>query len=208
MILEFLKEYMRQNNMSKNNLREDVNTLEYIDTMKADLTNDIKKTEDDIRQIMKSKSAVVGSEQDDIVKKQLYDKQLKMAQDKLKNKKEMLSKTDATQKDFVDMDKKEKELETKEPIEEEGVALPKQEVQPQIEKPKKKSVLVNFDKNTDNPFSVKFSERGFTVNDTRMSFENLEIALSKNYNVVLDGGNGLVLDAVRMQKILKYKDRV
>ncbi len=56
------------------------------------------------------------------------------------------------------------------------------------------------------PFQVLFSERGFLFNDTRLSFEELETALSKNYNIVLNSGNGLVLDAVRMQKIMKYKN--
>jgi chromosome segregation ATPase len=72
----------------------------------------------------------------------------------------------------------------------------------------KKSVLVNFDKSTDQPFQVKFTERGFLIGDTRLSFEILEVAVSKEFNITLNNGTGLVLDAVRMQKILKYKDRV
>lgn len=69
-------------------------------------------------------------------------------------------------------------------------------------KPKK----VIFDKSTGSPFEVVFSERGFLIEDTRMSFEDLETAISKNYNITLNGGKGTVLDAVKMQKILKYKD--
>lgn len=76
----------------------------------------------------------------------------------------------------------------------------------QLDKPTRKPTKVNFDKNTDNPFSVVFSERGFLLNGTRLSFEELETAISKNYNITLDGGNGMALDAVKMQKILKYKD--
>lgn len=75
-----------------------------------------------------------------------------------------------------------------------------------VEQPKRKPVKVNFDKNSDSPFSAIFSERGFEINGTRLSFEELETAISKNYNITLDGGNGLALDAVKMQKILKYKD--
>jgi len=74
------------------------------------------------------------------------------------------------------------------------------------EAPKRKPTKVNFDKDSENPFSVIFSERGFSLNGTRLSFEELETAISKNYNITLDGGNGMALDAVKMQKILKYKD--
>jgi len=73
-------------------------------------------------------------------------------------------------------------------------------------KPKTKPKKVMFDKSTGSPFEVIFSERGFLIEDTRMSFEDLETAISKNYNITLNGGKGAVLDAVKMQKILKYKD--
>lgn len=86
---------------------------------------------------------------------------------------------------------------TQEP--ETGVGIP-------MSQPKRKPTKVNFDKNSDNPFSVVFSERGFLLNGTRLSFEELETAISKNYSITLDGGNGMALDAVKMQKILKYKD--
>lgn len=72
--------------------------------------------------------------------------------------------------------------------------------------PAKKPTKVIFDKSTGNPFEVVFSERGFLIDDTRMSFEELETAISKEYNVVLKNGSGLTLDAVKMQKILKYKN--
>ncbi len=73
---------------------------------------------------------------------------------------------------------------------------------------KKKPVKVVFDKSSSAPWEVIFSERGFLVGDTRLSFEEIKNALSKNYQIVLDRGNGLVLDAVKMQSILKYEDRV
>jgi hypothetical protein len=72
--------------------------------------------------------------------------------------------------------------------------------------PKRKATKVVFDKSTGNPFEVIFSERGFSISGTRLSFEELETAISKNYNITLDGGKGLSLDAVKMQKILKYRD--
>ena len=70
---------------------------------------------------------------------------------------------------------------------------------------KSKETVVGFDKST-NPFEVTFSERGFEINGTRLSFELLETALSKEVNIELDKGAGLVLDSIKMQKILKYKD--
>lgn len=73
---------------------------------------------------------------------------------------------------------------------------------------KKSSFKVQFEKSSGQPFEVFFSERGFKIGDTRLSFETIEDAISKNFTITLDGGNGIVLDAVRMQKILKYKNRL
>jgi hypothetical protein len=71
---------------------------------------------------------------------------------------------------------------------------------------KKKPVRVQFDKGTENPFVAEFSERGFLIDGTRLSFETIEDALSKEYTLTLGNGTGRLLDAVKMQKILKYKD--
>jgi len=81
-----------------------------------------------------------------------------------------------------------------------GMAQPQQQAKPQ-------AYVVVFDKGQEGEFKAKFSERGFLIDGTRLSFESLEDALSKNYNLTLNGGQGIVLDAVRMQKILKYKTR-
>lgn len=67
------------------------------------------------------------------------------------------------------------------------------------------STTVEFDTKTDKPWKAKFSQRGFSVEGTRLSFELLEDAISKEYVITLGNGQGLVLDAVKMQKILKYK---
>lgn len=72
--------------------------------------------------------------------------------------------------------------------------------------PVKKSFKVMFEKSSGSPFEVFFSERGFRIGETRLSFETVEDAISKNFTITLDGGQGIVLDAVRMQKILKYKN--
>lgn len=74
-----------------------------------------------------------------------------------------------------------------------------------IGKPKAKETIVTFDKST-KPFQVIFSERGFEIDETRFSFEFIETALSKDVNIVLNKGNGILLDTIKMQKILKYKD--
>jgi len=73
--------------------------------------------------------------------------------------------------------------------------------------PSNKAYLVKFDKTSQRPFDVKFTERGFSIEGTRLSFEALENALSKNYTITLNNGKGLILDAIKMQKILKYKDK-
>lgn len=72
---------------------------------------------------------------------------------------------------------------------------------------KKKSYRVKFDTKTQTPWEALFTERGFKIGDTRISFEDIDTALSKNYIIILDGGQGLTLDAIKMQKILKYRNR-
>lgn len=90
----------------------------------------------------------------------------------------------------------------KESLEELTQSIPQQS--PAL-KPKPKETVVTFDKST-NPFEVIFSERGFEINGTRFSFEFLETAISKDIAIILDKGNGIKLDIVKMNKILKYKD--
>lgn len=68
-----------------------------------------------------------------------------------------------------------------------------------------KETKVIFDKSTQ-PFEVVYSERGFDINGVRFSFDFLETALSKKVHIALDEGKGLVLDNVRIEKILKYED--
>lgn len=75
--------------------------------------------------------------------------------------------------------------------------------QPSQQKIKKKNVIIKFDKNTRNPFFVNFTRRGFLIGDTRLSFETIEKALSKNFTITLK--DGFVLDNIKMQKILRYK---
>jgi len=63
---------------------------------------------------------------------------------------------------------------------------------------------VRFNKGLETEYFVTFSERGFLLGNTRLSFEEIENALSKRYTITLE--DGTVLDAVKMQQILKYKD--
>lgn len=91
-------------------------------------------------------------------------------------------------------------------VAEENQGLPTTQPEQQLTAPKE-AYLVKFDQKTDRPYSVKFTERGFLIEGTRLSFETLENALSKNYVITLKNGNGLALNAIRMQQILKYKDR-
>ena len=70
---------------------------------------------------------------------------------------------------------------------------------------KPKSKIVRFDKGTPNEFQIKLSERGFSIDGTRLSFEIIETALSKEFTITLKNGQGIALDAVKMQRIMKYK---
>jgi len=83
------------------------------------------------------------------------------------------------------------------------VAKPQQIITKPASSPVEK--IVKFDSHTATPWQVEFYERGFAVNGTRLSFELLNDALSKDLNLVLNKGTGVTLDAVKMNKILKYK---
>lgn len=97
------------------------------------------------------------------------------------------------------------DLSEQQQVQQQQPAQPQSQPQPQVQAPKKKTRLVKFDTNTQAPFEVLFSERGFSIDGTRLSFEFIKTALSKNINIVLENGGGMVLDAIKMQKILKYE---
>ncbi len=65
-------------------------------------------------------------------------------------------------------------------------------------------VKVIFDENTPSQFEVLFTRRGFALEGTRLSFEELETALSKKYIFVLK--TGFVLDSIKITKIMLYKN--
>jgi len=72
-------------------------------------------------------------------------------------------------------------------------------------KEQSKPQSVRFNPGLENEYIVTFSERGFLLGSTRLSFEEIESALSKDYTITLK--DGVVVDAVKMQQILKYKNR-
>jgi len=75
------------------------------------------------------------------------------------------------------------------------------ENQPMVQmKPK----AVRFNKGLENEYIVTFSERGFLIGNTRLSFEEIGNAISKEYTITLK--DGTVLDAVKMQQIMKYEN--
>ena len=63
---------------------------------------------------------------------------------------------------------------------------------------------IRFNKGLENEYIVTFSERGFLMDDTRLSFEEIDNAVSKEYTITLKSGT--VLDAVKMQQIMKYEN--
>lgn len=69
---------------------------------------------------------------------------------------------------------------------------------------KLKPKQVVFNKGLETEYTVQFSERGFLIGNTRMSFEELDHALSKGYTITLK--DGTMLDPVKMQQIKKYED--
>ncbi len=87
-------------------------------------------------------------------------------------------------------------------------ALLKEEFPPSHEQVPQKAVkpqAVRFNPGLETEYIVTFSERGFLLGSTRLSFEEIQNALSKEYTLNLK--DGTVLDAVKMQQILKYKDK-
>jgi len=122
---------------------------------------------------------------------------------KLKEKADEIKKKKDLQKNQEDNLKKQKDIMAKSKVKPAG-----KEVELEEKFVPKKTLKVIFDKSTGNPWEVSFTDRGFQIGETRLSFENVENAIDKNYNIVLDAGNGIVLDQNKLNKILKYKGRV
>jgi hypothetical protein len=144
--------------------------------------------------------------------KRMADAQVKITQDQLDLTRELES---SAKQRVVDLENQkieaEKSAAQSESLSEQDVERNdvKQKItNPVTEKPKvpKKDLIVRFDTKTNFPFIVKFTDRGFLVGDTRLSFDLIERAIAKQFSLTLK--NGLVLTPVKMQKILKYKNRI
>lgn len=141
--------------------------------------------------------------------KRMADAQVKITQDQLDLTKELESSAEQRVKDLeTQREQAIKDAKESESVLEQEAPVSQPEEQPKAveKKPKKKDMIVRFDTKTNSPFIVKFTDRGFLVGDTRLSFNLIEKAISKQFSLTLK--NGLVLTPVKMQKILKYKNRI
>tara|TARA_R110002153_G_scaffold269015_1_gene434334 strand:+ start:987 stop:1622 length:636 start_codon:yes stop_codon:yes gene_type:complete len=138
--------------------------------------------------------------------KKMADAQVKITEDQLDLTKELES---SAQQRVVDLEgqKAEAEKVASQSLSEQDVESVNVNAKAVSESPKieKKDIIVRFDTKTNSPFLVKFTDRGFLVGDTRLSFGLIEKAISKQFSLTLK--NGLILTPVKMQKILKYKNR-
>lgn len=142
--------------------------------------------------------------------KRMADAQVKITQDQLDLTTELLSSAEQRVRD-LETQKVAAEKAAAESLTEQGeegvISKAKEDATNVVNvKPKRKDMIVRFDTKTNSPFTVKFTDRGFLVGDTRLSFGLIEKAISKQFSLTLK--NGLVLTPVKMQKILKYKNRV
>lgn len=141
--------------------------------------------------------------------KKMADSQVKITQDQLELTKQLTSSAEKSVSDLESQKQQAVEDQKNSAVtEQESVETNKSEVsiQKQNVEPKKKDMIVRFDTKSNSPFLVKFTDRGFLVGDTRLSFSLIQKAISKQFSLTLK--NGLVLTPVKMQKILKYKNRV
>lgn len=163
------------------------------------LNNSIKTEKEDIKTLEDKKNELnkILSVKKDIADRNYISAKIKDTAQKINDKKSQL-------KDQEEQIKK---------ITEKMASVNKEKTETKLESPldekfiPKKAAKVVFDKSTGNPWEVMFTDRGFEIGKTRLSFENVEEAINKNFNIVLDAGNGLVLDQNKLNKIMKYKGR-
>lgn len=163
------------------------------------LNNSIKTSKEDIKTLEDKKNELnkILSVKKDIADRNYISAKIKDTVQKINDKKSQL-------KDQEEQIKK---------ITEKMASVNKEKTETKLESPldekfiPKKAAKVVFDKSTGNPWEVMFTDRGFEIGKTRLSFENVEEAINKNFNIVLDAGNGLVLDQNKLNKIMKYKGR-
>jgi len=160
------------------------------------LEDSIKLLKDDIKSLEDKKNELnrMLSVKKDMLDRNYISAKLKRNNDSINNKKSQLKdKEEKLKQTRENMSKKEIEKKEEVPLEEKFIP--------------KKAAKVVFDKSTGKSWEVMFTDRGFEIGKTRLSFENVEEAINKNFNIILDAGNGLVLDQNKLNKIMKYKGR-
>lgn len=200
-----LKEALRdliKSNIAFFLLKEEDEKNEIISVLKDSLIvleDSIKSLKEDIKSLENKKNEFnkLLSVKKDIADRNFISLKMKENNNKIndkknqiKNKEEQIKKT---KEKMASVNKEKTETKLESPLEEKFIP--------------KKAAKVVFDKSTGNPWEVMFTDRGFEIGKTRLSFENVEEAINKNFNIVLDAGNGLVLDQNKLNKIMKYKGR-
>ncbi len=211
-MIQFLDSEEEQERSKINDFKKTTSVISDPDEKKVK-NNAIKKSQNKLSQINKAKDNILKKQEE--LKKQLLQKQnsIELQNQQMKKTTDMLNQlknqiqevynkyysAPILQRFFPNQSNIEMQEQNNTPVQNQS----QQSIQT-----KPQSFKVKFEGSTPNPFEVLFSERGFKIGETRLSFETIEEAISKNFTITLDNGSGLVLDAVRMQKILKYKNRI
>ena len=184
---------------------DNVSNLEDAIALAKDTLEKTKESLKNLTEKLKMDKQVQTSATGADYKKMAY-AQVKITEDQLDLTKELES---SAQQRVVDLEgqKAEAEKVASQSLSEQDVESVNVNAKAVSESPKieKKDIIVRFDTKTNSPFLVKFTDRGFLVGDTRLSFGLIEKAISKQFSLTLK--NGLILTPVKMQKILKYKNR-
>jgi len=184
---------------------DNVSSLEDAVSLAKDTLEKTKESLKNLTEKLKMDKQVQTSASGDDYKR-MADAQVKITQDQLDLTRELES---SAQQRVVDLENQKVEAEkaAAESLTEQGLEGVNVNAKSVSESPKseRKDIIVRFDTKTNSPFLVKFTDRGFLVGDTRLSFGLIEKAISKQFSLTLK--NGLILTPVKMQKILKYKNR-
>ena len=205
---EKLKEYLKKHyagrtvtgisESKKRRLSEQEENDEESKNILATLQDAINSTKKDIEEANKKKDELnkILSVKKNPIDRNYISAKIKEKADEIQKKKDLQKNQEANLKKQQDIMAKSK------------AAAKEKEVNLEEKFVPKKTLKVIFDKSTGKPWEVSFTDRGFQIGETRLSFENIENAIDKNFNIVLDAGNGLMLDQNKLNKILKYKGKV
>lgn len=184
----------------KRNLREqeEEESKNIVDTLE-DAINSTKKDIEDLSKKKNELSRVLAVKTDSVDRNYITAK-IKQKNEEIQKKKDLQKNQEENLKKQKDNMAKAEKLK--------AAKVTEKEVELEEKFVPKKTLKVIFDKSTGKPWEVAFTDRGFQIGETRLSFENIENAIDKNYNIILDAGNGLILDQNKLNKILKYKGKV